>query len=56
MNGALAGLILVYLIVIVAGKKFRERGPREYLFIVVMTLLQVGVILYFIYTAMPPEQ
>ncbi len=56
MNGALVGLILVFLIVLFSGKHVRKPGARGYLFIVVMTLIQVGVVLFYIYTAQPPAQ
>ncbi len=56
MNGALAALIVVFLIILYAGKYVRRPGVRSYLFIIVMTMLQVGVVLLFIFNAKPPAQ
>ncbi len=56
MNGALAGLILLFLAILYAGKHVRRPGPRSYLFIIAMTAVQVAVVLYFIYGAEPPPQ
>lgn len=56
MNGALVTLILVFLIVLYAGKHVHRPGIRSYLFIIVMTMVQVGVVLLFIFSANPPAQ
>ncbi len=56
MNGALAGLILVFLLVLYVGKHVRRPGPRAYLFIVAMSAIQVAVVLYFVFHAEPPAQ
>lgn len=54
MNGALAGLILLFLVAILAGKHVRKPGLRSFLFIFTITVMQVAVVLYFIFTAESP--
>ena len=54
MNGALVGLILVFLVVILAGKHVRRPGPRSYLFIVFLTMIQIAVVMFYIFTAKSP--
>lgn len=49
-------MILVFMIVEFAGKQVKQPGLRSYLFIAVMTVIQVVVVLYFMYTiALPPS-
>ena len=56
MSGALVALILIFIGVLLAGRHVRKPGPRSYLFIIVMTMIQVGVVLLYIFTAEPPPQ
>lgn len=50
----LLALIVIFMIVVYAGKHVRRPGPRSYLFIGLLTAIQVGIVLYFMYTMESP--
>ena len=51
----LLGMLVVFMLVVFAGKHVRRPGFRSYFFIAVMTMIQVVIVLYFMYTMEMPS-
>jgi hypothetical protein len=52
---ALVSLIAIFLLVVFAGKHLRHPGLRSYFFIAMLTIVQVAIVLYFMYTIEIPS-
>jgi len=53
---AVGGTIALMIIAMLLGKNFPKIRPLSYVVIVLIALLQVGIVLYTMYTMQPPTE
>ena len=52
---SLVGIISIFIVAIVVGKHLKRIHPMAYIIIVLLALLQMGVVLYDMYTSKNPN-
>lgn len=54
MGGPLSAIVVSFLIVIFAGKHIRRPGPGSHFYVAILTIMEVIVIVIFMYTMKNP--
>jgi heme/copper-type cytochrome/quinol oxidase subunit 4 len=55
MTGAVVCLVVFYCFMVLAGKRVKRIGRESVVVLIIITALQVAAVLYFVFTAKPPD-